>query len=135
MKIEQGKKIKMEYEIGIEGGETIESSADRGPLEFIHGTGAMPPALEEALEGMAQGDKKEGVIPAVPPKTLKRTDFPEGEEIEEGKVFEAKGPDGNPIKFTVLSIDDDDVQVQFEAPGAGKDLRFKVKILDVSDPN
>ncbi len=55
MKIEQGKKIKMEYEIGIEGGETIESSADRGPLEFIHGTGAMPPCAGGGPGGHGAG--------------------------------------------------------------------------------
>ena len=41
---------------------------------------------------------------------------------------------GNPVTFTVVQVNDDDITVRFEHPLAGKDIRFKVKILDVTDP-
>jgi len=144
MKVEQGKKIKMDYELGVEGGETIESSASRGPIEFIHGSGAMLAGLERAIAGLEVGAERDGVIPpaeafgtqeSLPRRTLGRADFPAGEEVELGKVFEAKDPTGNPVKFTVVEIDEDKVTVRFDHPHAGKEIRFKVKILEISDPN
>jgi len=144
MKVEKGKKIKMEYELGIEGGDTIESSHLRGPLEYVHGSGAMLAGLESRIEGLTVDDEKEGVIPAaeaygteesLPTTKLPRTGFPDGEELTEGKLFEAKDSGGNPVKFKVLEIGDEQVTVRFQHPLAGKDIRFKVKILEISDPN
>lgn len=144
MKIEKGKKIKMDYELGIVDGDTIESSADRGPLEYIHGSGAMLPGLESQIEGLEEGDEKDGVIPAaeaygteesLPTTTLTKRDFPPEEEIEEDKLFEARDPGGNPIKFKVVAIEGEKVTVRFLHPLAGKDIRFKVKIIEISDPN
>lgn len=142
MKVEKGKKIQMEYELGIEGGGLIESSSTRGPIEYIHGSGSMLPGLESRIEGLSVGDEKEGVIPAaeaygteetLPTKTLTRDDFPPGTEITEGQMFEAKDPSGNPVKFTAISIDGDNITVRFDHPLAGKNIRFKVKILNISE--
>jgi len=144
MKVDSGKKIKMEYTLSIEGGETIESSESRGPLEYIHGSGAMLTGLERRIDGLVVGDEKDGVIPAaeaygteesLPTTRLTRKDFPDGETIAEDKLFEAKDPTGNPVKFKVVEIAGDDVTVRFLHPLAGKDIRFKVKILEISDPN
>jgi FKBP-type peptidyl-prolyl cis-trans isomerase 2 len=144
MKVEKGKKIKMEYELGVEDGETIESSESRGPLEYVHGSGAMLSGLEAQIEGLEVGDEKSGVIAAadaygteesLPTTVLAKSDFPSDDPVEEGKVFEASDPQGNPIKFKVISMEDDSVTVRFLHPLAGKNIRFKVKILDISDPN
>lgn len=142
MTVEKGKKIKMEYELAIDGGDLIESSASRGPIEYIHGGGMMLPGLESRIEGLTVGDEKEGVIPAVeaygtedtlPTKTMTRNEFPAGAEISDGQVFEAKDPNGNPVKFHVVSVDGDEITVRFDHPLAGKDIRFKVKILNISE--
>ena len=41
MKVEQGKLIKIDYELAIDGGDMIESSKKAGPLEYEHGVGRM----------------------------------------------------------------------------------------------
>lgn len=144
MKVEKGKKIKMEYELGVDGGDVIESSAMRGPLEYIHGAGKMLPGLETRIEGLGVGDEKEGVIPpaeaygteeSLPATTIPRSNFPKGEDVEVGKVFEAKDASGTPVSFTVTKLDEENVTVRFNHPLAGKSIRFKVKILDISEPN
>jgi FKBP-type peptidyl-prolyl cis-trans isomerase SlyD len=144
MKIQQGKMVKMEYELCVVGGDVIESSAARGPLAYIHGTGKLLPGLEKQIEDLTVGDEKEGIIPAseafgteesLPTKVIPRTDFPSTEEIKEGSAFQAKDTEGNPLSFTVVKIEDDKVTVRFDHPLAGKDIRFKVKILEISDPN
>lgn len=144
MKVDKGKKVKMEYELSVDGGETIESSKTRGPIEYVHGSGAMLPGLESRIAGLGVDDEKEGVIPAkeawgtedtLPTTVLGRKDFPAGEKVEVGKQFGAKDPGGNPVTFKVLKIEGDKVTVRFVHPLVGKNIRFKVKILEVSDPN
>jgi len=142
MKIEPGKKIKMEYELGIVGGGTIESSASRGPIEYVHGSGKMLPGLERRLDGLGVGEEKEGVIPAaeaygteesLPTLEIPKTNFPTAEDLKVGKPFEAKDAEGNPVRFKVVKVEGENVTVRLDHPLAGKDLRFKVKILAVGE--
>lgn len=142
MKVEQGKKVTIEYELAVDGGDVLESSEGRGPLEYVHGGGAMLKGLEDRMDGMGQGEEKEGVIPAaeaygteetLPTTELPRSEFPEDVEVEVGKSFEAKDQAGNPVKFTAIEVDDEQVTVRFEHPLAGKDIRFKVKVLEIAD--
>ena len=142
MKVEKGKKIKMEYELSVDGGDLLESSETRGPLEYFHGEGRMLAGLERQIEGLEVNDEKEGLIPAaeaygtedsLPTSAVSRSEFPEGADVKEGASFEARGPDGNPIQFTVVEIDDETVTVRFNHPLAGKDIRYRVKILNIED--
>jgi FKBP-type peptidyl-prolyl cis-trans isomerase SlyD len=144
MKIQQGKMVKMEYELTVVGGDVIESSSARGPLAYIHGTGKLLPGLEKRIEGLVVGDEKDGIIPAaeafgtqenLPTKVIPRSDFPSTEEVKAGSAFQAKDTEGTPLSFTVVAIEGDQVTVRFDHPLAGKDIRFKVKILEISDPN
>ncbi|MCB9556717.1 MAG: peptidylprolyl isomerase [Deltaproteobacteria bacterium] len=142
MKIEPGKKIKISYELAVDGGDVIESSAQRGPLEYIHGAGQMLPGLESRTLGMTVGDERTGVIPAaeaygteasLPTRQVGRDEFPENAELEVGLAFQATGPDGNLVEFRITEIDGDKITVRFVHPLAGKDIRFEVKVLEISD--
>ena len=141
MNVEQGKLIKIDYELAVDGGDVIESSDKAGPLEYEHGTGKMLAGLESRIEGLEIGAEKDGVIPAkeaygleedLPTREIPKAEFPEG-DLEEGKLFEATGADGNPVSFKIVAFDDEKVTVRFLHPLAGKDIRFKVKILNVRD--
>ncbi len=141
MKVEKGKKIKMEYELRTEGGFLIETSAQRGPVEYVQGDGKMLSGLESRVEGMSAGEEKEGVIPAaeaygteetLPLLQVPREHFPTGEQIKAGRSFEAKDANGNTVRFKVMKEEAGQVIVQLAHPLSGKDIRFKVKILEVS---
>ena len=144
MKVERGKKITMEYELGVEGGEVVESSDKRGkPIEYVHGSGGMLAGLEKRIEGLVEGDEQEGIIPAeeafgteesLPTKVLSKDSFPEG-ELEVGRSFQAKDPSGNDVSFKIIDVDDDkgEVTIRLNHPLAGKDISFKVKILEVAE--
>ena len=101
--------------------------------------------LEKRIEGLKKGDEEEGKIPledadgteeSLPTKVLPRSSFPDG-ELEVGKAFEAKDPNGNDVSFTVVEVDEDkeEVTIRFNHPLAGKTISFKVKILEIDDPN
>jgi FKBP-type peptidyl-prolyl cis-trans isomerase 2 len=144
MKVEKGKRVRIEYELKIEGGDVIESSAQRGPLEFVHGDGKMLPGFEKRMEGMSKGEERDGVIPAaeafgtedsLPTMQLARAHFPSSEPLELGKAFEAKDAGGNPVRFKVIKIEGNEVTVRLDHPLAGKAIRFKVKVLEISELN
>ncbi|PID38902.1 MAG: hypothetical protein CSA65_01515 [Proteobacteria bacterium] len=141
MKVEQGKLIKIDYELAVDGGDVIESSEKSGPIEYEHGVGKMLPGFESAIDGLEVDDERDGVIPAkeafgleedLPTRDIPRDEFPEG-EVEKDKMFEAKGADGNPVTFKVVAFDDEKVTVRFLHALAGKDIRFSVKILNVRE--
>lgn len=142
MKVEKGKKVTIEYELTLPDGSVLESSAQRGPLEFVIGQGSMLPAFEARIEGMAVDEERDGTIPSKEAvgdedaliKVIDRSEFPADAEITVGQQFEANSPNG-PVSFRVEQIEDDKVTVRFVHPLAGKDISYKVKVLAISDPD
>lgn len=140
MKVGAGQQIRIECELRVHGGELIESSAKSGPIEYKHGTGQMLAALEKELEGLTVGDERSGTIPAAkafgtdatqPKMSIPRASFPADATIDVGSQFEAKGPDGTPVKLEVLAVTSDAVSAKVVHPLAGKDIDYRVKILAV----
>jgi hypothetical protein len=101
----------------------------------------MLPALEKHLEGLSAGEEKSGTIagdeiaPAdeLPTLAVPRSHFPADAKIEVGAFFEAKDPHGHPLKLEIRSVDGDQVMARAVHPLAGKDLEFRVKILQVRE--
>ncbi len=142
MKISSGKKVKMEYELKLDDGEVLESSEARGPIEYLQDAGQMLKGLEDRLVDLEQGDELEDVVPAaeaygneanMPTLDIPRAEFPGEVEVAEGTDFQAKDPTGSSVNFTVIEVADDSVKVRLNHPLAGKDIHFKVKILEVSE--
>lgn len=143
MNIGKGLSVRIEYQLKIKGGDVIESSAKTGPLQYVQGEGKMLPGLEKRLEGLAPGEERAGEIPAgeafgtedsLPVKSMARKDFPAGVAPKPGLVFQASGPRGEAVSFKVIAASADEVTVRLLHPLVGRDLEFKVKVLDVTDP-
>jgi FKBP-type peptidyl-prolyl cis-trans isomerase SlyD len=69
----------------------------------------------------------------MPTLDIPRAEFPGEVEVAEGTDFQAKDPTGSSVNFTVIEVADDSVKVRLNHPLAGKDIHFKVKILEVSE--
>jgi FKBP-type peptidyl-prolyl cis-trans isomerase SlyD len=143
VKIAKGMAVRLNVTLTTPDGTVIESSDKSGPVDYVHGLGQMLPGLEKVLEGLVAGDAREGVIPAkdafgteetLPTKQMLRSEFPKDAKLEPGMGFEAKGPHGEPIAFKVVKVGDKEVTVRFLHPLAGKDIKYKVKVLGVKDP-
>lgn len=139
MRAQKGMKIRIAVELATADGQPIESSG----VEYVQGAGTMLRGLEAAIEGMQAGEAKEGVIPArdafgtletLPTRRMPRSEFPRGEALEVGRVFQAKDAAGNPVSFEIVAVEADACVVRFLHPLAGKDIRYKVKVLAVVDP-
>jgi FKBP-type peptidyl-prolyl cis-trans isomerase 2 len=139
--VTKGKKVKMDYTLTVDK-EEIETSVGKEPLEFIQGDNSLIPGLENGIEGMKVGEEKTLVIPPkdaygdVDPKAIKefpKSSMPKNPEPQVGMVLQAESPDGESFPATIAEIKGDKVMVDFNHPLAGKQLTFKVKILDISD--
>lgn len=143
VKITKGMAVRIHVTLTTPDGTVIESSDKSGPVDYVHGTGAMLPGLEHVLEGLSAGDSREGSIPAkdafgteesLPTKPMPRAEFPKDAKLEPGQQFEAKGPHGEPVVFKIVKLNDKEVTVRFLHPLAGKDIKYKVKVIGVKDP-
>ncbi len=139
-KISPGSKVTLHYRLSLCDGTIIDSTFDRRPLTFVMGDGTFPSGVEPMLFGMQGGDKN---IRTLSPEQgwgypdpgnvqfLTTSDFPDGEMLDPGKVIEFRLPNGESLPGTVLAIQGDRVQVDFNPPLAGRDITIEVDIISV----
>lgn len=139
MNITQDKVVELEYKLTVDG-EVIDQSEPGEPLVYLQGHNNIIPGLERALEGKQTGDSMQvvvqpedgyGVRDEDAIEDLERSDFED--DIEVGATYYAQAEDGSVLPFTVLAIEGDTVQVDFNPPLAGQVLNFDVKVLNVRD--
>ena len=137
--VEDGKKVKFDYTLKVEG-EVVETSEGKEPLEYIQGSGQIIPGLAKGLEGLKVGDKKTvivtpeeayGEVDEAAIRELPKSSFPEGFEAKEGMVLELKSPEGQIIPGIVWEIKEEGIVLNFNHPLAGKTLEFDVTIVGV----
>lgn len=58
MKIEEKMVVSLRFVMRNGAGEVIEDTMDRGPVQYLHGSGSILPPLEEGIEGLKEGDNK-----------------------------------------------------------------------------
>ncbi len=142
MAIKDNQVVTLNFTLKDESGQIIDSTTDENPFSYLSGNDQVLPKLEENINSMIIGSKKNVILEpedaygryreeAV--QQVSRSEFPQGMEIEEGMSFMADTPDGKHLSFTVKKVDGDDVTVDFNHPLAGKKLEFDLELLDVRD--
>ena len=140
-KIEQNTIVSVHYTGTFTDGEVFDSSEGRDPLTFLVGHGQMITGFEQEMLGAEVGEKREFTL--TPDRAYgERTDaaiqevprdqFPEGMAIEVGMVLGAQSEQG-PVQFSVASIDDEVVTVDFNHQMAGMTLNFSVEVVDITE--
>ncbi len=139
--VSAGKQVKLDYTLTVNN-EQIETSVGKEPLVYVVGDNTIIPGLESQLTGMHVGEEKSVVVAAkdaygeVDPKALKefpKSSLPKDQEPKVGMVLQATAPDGEDFPAVIKEIKDDKIVLDFNHPLAGKELKFKVKILSISD--
>lgn len=140
VKIEKGNRVRIKVLLEVEGGDVIEQSA----VEYFQGAGTMLPGLEEVLEGLAVGAKRDGTIPPERafgaaqhqhPKVIPRSEFPAEVELAPGAEFAAKGANGQDVLLRVEEIGDGQVHAKLLHPLHDKTIRYEVEVLSVTHPS
>lgn len=132
--------VLLDYTLTGPDGKTIDSSAGRDPLPYLHGAGNIIAGLENALTGKSAGDE---LTVSVPPaqgyglrdeklmQVVPASAFQGVPDIQTGMQFQARGPQGQTAVVTVTNVTGDQVTVDANHPLAGVDLTFAVKIVEV----
>ena len=135
-----GKVVSIHYKLTLDGGEEVDSSAGRDPLDYLHGHQNIVVGLEKALDGKAvgeevavtvapgegYGERSEDAIQEVP-----RGAFPDDADLRPGVVFQAVDENQTPLMGRIDAVTDDRVRVDFNHPLAGQNLHFEVSVVSV----
>jgi FKBP-type peptidyl-prolyl cis-trans isomerase SlyD len=140
MMIEKGKTVSINYKLTVDG-KVVDSSEGKEPLKYVQGEGRIISGLENALEGMQKGDKKEvvvapedayGLVNEQAIVDIPKDNFSSGQEtLQPGMNVQAQSQSGMPLNGVVLEVKDDTVKIDFNHPLAGKELSFAVEVVDV----
>ena len=139
LKIANGAHVSLEYTLMLEDKTVLESNVGKEPMTYRQGAHEIVPGLEQSLEGLSKGDKKQVVVkPAdgygeIDPKEVqevKKSLIPEAAR-KVGAQLEAKNPEGQSSFPRVKEVKEDTVVLDFNHPLAGKTLIFDVTIIDV----
>lgn len=140
--IKSGKVVNLSYSLSDAEGQILDRANLDDPFVYLHGASQIVPGLEQALEGMAPGEKKKiSVEPSGgygdrDPELkiiVQRTQFPAGAKIEAGMEFQTSSPDGHSIVFFVEKVEGEKVHLDGNHPLAGKTLHFDIEVLSVRD--
>ena len=135
----QGSKVKVHYTGTLSDGSVFDSSERREPLEFTIGSNQMVAGFENNIKDMklneektfnikpndAYGEKNEQLIKEIP-----RDKFPP--EVQVGGRLILKSPQGQSIHAVVSEVKNDSVTIDLNHPLAGKELTFKVKVVEIN---
>ena len=142
-----GKHVTINYTLRTNGAIRHIRSAVWGdePLQYQHGSGRLLPALERALEGLAEGDR---IVVTLPPeeaygerdKALQQRvpaeTFGGVDQIEAGMCFLAHSEEGHRVEnvmITEVNEENGFVVVDTNHPLAGMTLEFEVCIVSIRD--
>lgn len=133
--------VSLSYTLKNADGQELDKSSPDKPFAYLHGNKQIVPGLENALDGLAVGDKKEVTVPPaegygefVPglKMDIERSNFPQDIEIQPGMQFSAEVSGNNQV-FTVTGLEGDKVQVDGNHPLAGQTLHFAVEVVEIRD--
>lgn len=141
MIIEDKKVVSFHYELTNQEGEQLESSRDKEPMTYLHGSNNIIPGLEKAMVGKSAGDKfqitvepaeaygerKEANIQRISAKHFKNL-----RKLAPGQVVGLQTKQG-PVQVTVVKIGRFNVDVDANHPLAGQALTFDVEVTGVRD--
>lgn len=142
MAIEQNKVVTMNFTLTDDHGNVLDSTDNGGPFSYISGTNMVLPKLEEALNGMLIGSKKNLKLEAKDGygnynddavQVVGKENFPEDFVLEVGMEYMASNPDGVQMPFVISNVDGEEITVDFNHPLAGKNLNFDIELLNVRD--
>ncbi|MGK5084258.1 peptidylprolyl isomerase [Bdellovibrionota bacterium FG-1] len=142
LQISNGKVVDLLYFLRNTKGEVLDQSDREAPFTYLHGAQQIVPGLEMALEGLKVGEKKKvevspadgyGEVNSDLKLSVGRAQFPTDVNIQAGMQFEANGPDGQGVVFTVEAIEGDQVRIDGNHPLAGQTLHFDVEVLSMRD--
>lgn len=142
MAIERNKVVTLNFTLTDDDGNLLDSTDNGGAFSYITGNNMILPKLEEAVNSMIIGTRKQlkfeakdgyGLYNDDAVQVVGKENFPEDFVLEAGMEYMASNPDGVQMPFIITSINGEEVTIDFNHPLAGKNLNFDVELVDVRD--
>jgi FKBP-type peptidyl-prolyl cis-trans isomerase SlyD len=140
MRVKHGRVVLLDYLVRLATGQVVETSSVKGPIEYLHGSGQILPALERAIEGLSEGQEATFSIAPEEAYGQRREDnvvslpkglFPSDVRLQPGLCLFARASGGQSYPITVKEVKGDLVLVDLNHPFAGERLFFEVNIRGV----
>ena len=136
----KGDTVRVHYTGKLTTGEQFDSSAGREPLEFEVGAGMMIKGFDDAVVGMAIGDKK--TINIQPNEAygerndqmvidFPRSNFPDDMTPEIGMQLMMNNSAGQQFPVTIVEVKEDMVILDANHMLAGKELVFDIEMVEI----
>jgi peptidylprolyl isomerase len=136
----KGDTVHVHYTGRLDDGTVFDSSSGREPLQFTLGEGQVIPGFEQAVDGMAVGEKTEARIP--PEKAygdrsdqlvlnVGRDRFPDDVTPKVGQRFTMTTQDGQQVPVTVTDAEAESITIDANHPLAGKPLHFDLELVRI----
>jgi peptidylprolyl isomerase len=135
-----GDTVRVHYEGQLSDGTIFDSSLEREPIEFILGQDTVIPGFEQAVIGMEVGESKDV---SIPPEdgfgdysedlivNIEKTILPPDINPELGMQLEVSSEEETPRVFTIADIAEDLITLDGNHPLAGKEIAFKIELLEI----
>ena len=142
MTVKKRHKVKVEYEGKLDDKTIFDSSTHEDHshhLEFTIGEDKVLPDFEKAVTGMKKGNEKEFKIAAkdaygpINDKAIQeipKSAFGDKQEPKNGIMIGLSAPTEQQIPAKIKEVKDDKVLIDMNHPLAGKNLNFKIKLVD-----
>ncbi len=140
-KADRGDTVKIHYTGTLTDGTVFDSSDGREPLEFKVGSGHVIPGFDEAVCGMALGEKKNVHIPAAKaygPRnealvmSVPKAHVPPDLNPEVDQRLQMGGADGQIVYVTVTAVTAENITLDANPPLAGCDLIFDIELVAIT---
>lgn len=132
--------VRIHYTGRFANGEVFDSSADREPLEFTLGSGHVIPGMDNAVTGMAVGDKKTVTIEPADGygdhdarlvQQIPKDVLPDDVDPAVGMQLESQTPDGQTMQLVITAVDGETFTVDANHPLAGQVLEFDIELVGI----
>ena len=140
--VKEGDLVKVHYTGKLVNGEQFDSSTGREPLEFTVGAGQMIKGFDDAMPGMALGEKKtiniapedgygarseEAII------EFPKENVPADMVLEPGMPLTLSNQAGQPVPVIVVEVKDDIIILDANHFLAGQELIFDIELVEISE--
>tara|TARA_R110001583_G_scaffold4660_17_gene26560 strand:- start:2127 stop:2627 length:501 start_codon:yes stop_codon:yes gene_type:complete len=143
LKATTGAQVKIHYVGTYNDGSEFDSSYERGvPIDIQVGSTKLIKGFSDAILGMIKGETKNfslapneayGDVNPSAFAEVPRSNFPEDFNFETGGMIQGVHPTGQRMIGTISEITDDLVVVDMNHPMAGKELNFKIELLEINN--